>query len=57
MSGAVAREFLANVRRPDGDPIRIEPDAEGFERADKPARRGYDPQAPDKPPRKKYHKD
>ena len=57
VSGAVAREFLANVRRPDGDPIRIEPDAEGFERADKPARRGYDPQAPDKPPRKKYHKD
>jgi ATP-dependent RNA helicase DeaD len=60
VSGAVAREFLANVRRPDGDPIRIEPATEGFERpADKRvARGGYDPAAAhEKRPRKKHGKD
>ncbi|MGO9674416.1 MAG: DEAD/DEAH box helicase [Methylocella sp.] len=59
VSEAAAREFLANVRRSDGDPIRIEPDAEGFERApDRPARRGYDPMSTsEKPPRKKFKKE
>jgi ATP-dependent RNA helicase DeaD len=60
VSGAVAKEFLANVRRPDGDPIHIELATEGFERApDKPrARGGYDPKAgSEKPPGKKYKKD
>ena len=59
VSEAVAREFLANVRRPDADPIRIEPDTEGFEQtSERPARRGYDPKATsEKPARKKFKKD
>jgi len=59
VSEAVAKEFLANVSRPDGDQIRIEPDSEGATRApDRPARRAFDPMSPsEKPLRKKYKKE
>ena len=59
VSEAVAKEFLANVSRPDGDQIRIEPDSEGAARApDRPARRAYDPMSPsEKPLRKKFKKE
>ena len=59
VSEAVAAQFLENVRRPDAEPSRIEPDTDGFEGAPhKPARRGYDPTAASsKSPRKKYKRD
>ncbi len=59
VSEAVAKEFLANVSRPDGDQIRIEPDSEGASPApDRPARRAFDPLSPsEKPLRKKYKKE
>jgi ATP-dependent RNA helicase DeaD len=55
VSETVAKEFLANVRRPDGDPIRIELATESLQR---PARGGYDPNAgSETPPRRKRKKD
>ncbi len=59
VAAAVAQQFLANVRRPDADPIRIEPDTQGFEpAADRPARSGNAAKASsDKPPRKKFRKE
>jgi ATP-dependent RNA helicase DeaD len=58
VSEAAAKQFLTNVRRPDGDPIHIEPLTEGFEGGSpKPYPRSPRTESSaDKPPRKKYKK-
>ncbi|VFU08169.1 DEAD/DEAH box helicase [Methylocella tundrae] len=60
VSESVAKQFLANVGRPDGDPIRIELAAEGAERAPEKPRgaRAFDRNAaPDRAPRGKRPKE